>query len=207
MAARAREPEPEYSFNGPLDLVPQDTPTYAYRVIEWWRSCWKRRESAIESLMEVQRKIDEAQPWKVWPENDPVGERDRFYREVLGVPLADVENEVIRLRNNGRPNKKNYDNVIVKSPREQGNSREYLLARLRRDSAKDHDGNYDAFKRGLLDAIERGELSVRQAALQAGYVKPTLTIPRNPLQAAATIRRHFTPEQIDELIAALEGEA
>ena len=73
-----------------------------------------------------------------------------------------------------------------------GNQREYILARLERDGQTD-----------LLARIERGDLSAHRAAIEAGYVKPTMTVPADPVAMARALRRRLTPAQITELMAAL----
>jgi hypothetical protein len=58
------------------------------------------------------------------------------------------------------------------------------------------------------ERLEAGEFaSVRQAALEAGIVKPTFTCPIDPERAARLIRKHFEPSAVDSLIDALQGKA
>lgn len=79
---------------------------------------------------------------------------------------------------------------------ERGNSRDYQLRRLNRD------------RPDILRRLDAGEYrSVRQAAIAAGIVKPEkrISIAIDPESAARAIRRHFSDEQIDALIEALEA--
>ena len=64
-----------------------------------------------------------------------------------------------------------------------GNTRDYAIARLERDGQTD-----------LLGRVERGELSPHRAAIAAGYVKPTMTVPLDPVAMARAIRLRFDGE-------------
>lgn len=55
----------------------------------------------------------------------------------------------------------------------------------------------------LYEEVKAGRLSPHGAAVKAGIRDRTISIAVEPLKAARTIRRNFTPDQIDELIAAL----
>ena len=66
------------------------------------------------------------------------------------------------------------------------------MARLERDG-----------KTELLLAVERGEMSANQAAIEAGYRKHKVTVEAGTHGFARYIRKHFTRDQIDDLIAAL----
>lgn len=76
-----------------------------------------------------------------------------------------------------------------------GSRADYLTARIARD------------RPDILERMKAGEYrSVRQAALEAGIVKPYLQIPYDPERAARAIRRHFTPDQIAALVDLLTEE-
>lgn len=76
-----------------------------------------------------------------------------------------------------------------------GTRADYLTARIARD------------RPDILERMKAGEYrSVRQAALEAGIVKPYLQIPYDPERAARAIRRHFTPDQIAALVDLLTEE-
>lgn len=75
-----------------------------------------------------------------------------------------------------------------------GTSADYLTARIKRDHPE------------IAERMKAGEFSsVRQAALEAGIVKPTFTCPIDPERAARLIRKHFEPSAVDSLIDALQG--
>lgn len=82
---------------------------------------------------------------------------------------------------------------------EQGNSAGYLTRRIARHHPE------------ILERMRAGEFtSVRQAALEAGIVKPTFTCPLDPGRAARLIAKHFSGEQLTqliELLVAMEVEA
>lgn len=55
----------------------------------------------------------------------------------------------------------------------------------------------------LYEEVKAGRLSPHAAAVKAGIRDRTISLAVNPLKAARTIRRNFTPDQIEDLIAAL----
>ncbi len=92
----------------------------------------------------------------------------------------------------GRPQEIDKGNNVTFTPTKRGNDPAYLTGRIARD------------RPDVLEGMKAGKYpSVRAAARDAGIVTPTLTIPRDPVGAARVIRRHFTPEQLAALIAAL----
>ncbi len=68
------------------------------------------------------------------------------------------------------------------------NGADYLKARIKRDAPHIYE---------RLDSYP----NVRAAALDAGIVKPTITIPIDPAAAVRRICKHFTHEQFIEMIA------
>jgi hypothetical protein len=68
----------------------------------------------------------------------------------------------------------------------------YLEARLERDRPE------------LKAAVDAGTVTVRQAAIQAGIVKPRVSVPREPGSAARALSRHFQGEQLRQLIESLQ---
>lgn len=82
------------------------------------------------------------------------------------------------------------DNINLKL---NGTDPNYLAARIARDRPDIH----EKMKAGAYR-------SVRQAALEAGIVKPTFTCPADPDAAARTIKRHFDTEQRLRLIELLQ---
>ena len=70
---------------------------------------------------------------------------------------------------------------------------DYLTARL----ARDHPG--------ILERMKAGEFkSVRAAALEAGIVKRRISVPLDPTGAAGVIWRHFSREEVEELVRQLQ---
>jgi Arc/MetJ-type ribon-helix-helix transcriptional regulator len=91
-----------------------------------------------------------------------------------------------------KPKAKNQVDVInLKTPG--GTHADYLTARI----ARDHPD--------ILVRMKAGEFkSVRAAALEAGIVKPTITVSKEPEAAARVLRKHFRGAALRELIAHLE---
>jgi len=84
-----------------------------------------------------------------------------------------------KLGKNGRPKKgeENSDSVRVSGF---GNSSAYVISRLQRDNQPD-----------LAEKVIAGELSANAAAIEAGFRKPTLTVPADPDAAVAALIRKF----------------
>ena len=84
------------------------------------------------------------------------------------------------------------DNVTF-APNPRGNSSSHTLKRLKRDNPE------------LAEQVVRGELSANAAAIQAGFRRPTLSIPNDPDRAAESIlnHKHFGPEFAQALKEAL----
>jgi hypothetical protein len=76
-----------------------------------------------------------------------------------------------------------------------GTSRAAALRKLRRDA------------RELHDQVIAGELSPHAAMVQAGFRRPTLTIPLDPTGAAGAIRRNCDQDFISQLIELLSEAA
>lgn len=71
-------------------------------------------------------------------------------------------------------------------------SADYLTARIARD------------RPDILGRMQAGEFrSVKAAAREAGLLPPQVTLPVVPRRAARLIRKHFSAQEVDELIALL----
>jgi hypothetical protein len=57
----------------------------------------------------------------------------------------------------------------------------------------------------LHERVKSGELSVHAAAVQAGIVKPTLTVPRDVPGLVAALCRFFTDDELDEVVDKLSS--
>ena len=106
--------------------------------------------------------------------------------------------------NNEKHEKSNNDNIIIRQDvdmfteppeppkrerKSQGTSKSYTLSRLKKDKPE------------LFDRVKAGELSANAAAQQAGYRKPTRSIPiDSPESAIKALTRVFT---VDELVRAI----
>lgn len=81
---------------------------------------------------------------------------------------------------------------ITKSSTETKDDAEYALSRLRRDRPE------------LAELVIAGEMTANQAAIQAGFRRKKVSIYADPQGIARWARKHFTAEQIAELVEALQ---
>ena len=110
---------------------------------------------------------------------------------------------------NGRPTKGNSDNVKVSTSTsgKGGNSKTYLISRLKRDAADPAcPGRTQA--RHWLKRLEAGDVSTRQASLAMGYVKPVASIPVDTAaHAIGGLLKVFTLAELATEIDRRQGEA
>jgi hypothetical protein len=75
-----------------------------------------------------------------------------------------------------------------------GTSKDAALRRLRKDRPDLH------------AEVLAQRLSAHAAMVEAGFRKRTLTVPIDPARIASTLRRHLSPEQLAQLVAALSSD-
>jgi len=136
-----------------------------------------------------------------WPTGVGLTEsrRGRLFALAEGYPeckdmLADVRQRIVQLLPLDEPGgdrksaqRDQSDNVTLK----RGNSESYLRRRLARD------------RPDLYERVNAGELSAHAAAIEAGFRKPTVTVPVDSAEAAVrALARRFT---VADLRAALEA--
>lgn len=80
---------------------------------------------------------------------------------------------------------------VAQDDRPTGTSRAAGLRRLRKDRPDLH------------ERVIANDISVNAAMVEAGFRKQTITVPIDTEAAAAAILRHFTPEQVADLVARL----
>ena len=86
--------------------------------------------------------------------------------------------------------------IIKVSSLSPGTSAEYLAARIARDHPEIH------------ERMKAGEFkSVRRAALEAGILKPTVSLPLDPQRAARILVKHLPPADVKALIIELSRAA
>ena len=88
----------------------------------------------------------------------------------------------------GKARDKSYYNIIANR---QGTDATYTARRLKRDNPE------------ILQRVIDGELSLNQAAIEAGFREKTISIPFDPHKAGLAIKRKYTAQQIDTLMAAM----
>lgn len=95
-----------------------------------------------------------------------------------------------RLHENGEIGRgRSFDNI---KPNDGGTSESYRRRRLRRDNPE------------LLERVDSGELTVNQAAVEAGFGRRYQSVRLDdPDRAARTLRQHMDPEALGQLVALL----
>jgi hypothetical protein len=81
------------------------------------------------------------------------------------------------------------DNRVMSTGR-QGNSRDYVIARLERDDPE------------LAQRVKRGEITPTAASRQKGWKKPQITVSKPPAIARA-LRKHLSPDDLAALVRLL----
>ena len=183
---------------GPRQLKDKESFEYAVQTLVYIKTIWKSKVDGERRWLDALKQAEEV---KIWEKLGFVSE-DAMLLDEIGYtkeqsikqfeewreqgPLADHGNQGGD-RNSGN----RVDNV--KSV-QGGNERTYLARRLLRD------------RPDLFERLEAGEFSsVRQAALEAGIVKPTFTCPIDPERAANLILKHFELKNVKTLIQLLNS--
>ena len=163
----------------------------------------KVEEQGIDKLIKVLRDLLKHEPWNSIPKERPCKRADVYYEGVTGKPWRvlvalvreydeSLATEIQAHVNSGkfRPTKdeSGVNNINTSEP-PKGTSEAYTLNRLRRDAPE------------LFEQVKQGELSPNAAAIQAGFRKPTRTIPIDtPDAAVRALLRVFTADQIVDAI-------
>lgn len=85
------------------------------------------------------------------------------------------------------------DNNVNTEQRPVGNSADQALRKLRADAPSLH------------GRVLAGELSPHAAMVEAGFRRKSITVPLDPERAAATLARHFDPDELTDLIVELQS--
>lgn len=159
--------------------------------------------------------VDDCWRSRVVKRTGEVVEFDRFDRFVVTAPLEGLGTTLETFRNLIKHDVEAldlYDRAVKESERQgertdlhdiirevqqatldYGTSEQYALRKLRDDAPTLH------------ASVIKGELSPHAAMVQAGFRKPTATVPtHDPEAAARRLARHFAGDRLDALIAALE---
>lgn len=188
---------------GPRDLKEKGSPQWCWQTVERLKLLWSQMNDDERQVAAVLQEIEQYRAWEKVPPERPYGSLSALLEAEIGKPEAEVRNHVEEIRvlrkreigvPNGKPGPGRGKKTNVNNTRftvGSGNA-EYLTARL----ARDHPA--------ILDRMKAGEFkSVRQAALQAGIIKPRISIALDPHKAAETILRHFSPAEVHLIIKEL----
>jgi len=177
----------------PRTLLPEGSPEWCYRTVKRLR--WALEQVCV-SEGEYDQVLDELKAHRAWeviptPEA-PYGSLEVLLQKELGLGQEQAKQLKVAQQAEAKrelnPNGVKADDtcssdIIRGQPTKFGTSADYLTARIGRD------------RPDILQRMKDGEFSsVRKAALEAGIVQPTITIPLDPSRAARSLRRHFKGE-------------
>jgi len=160
----------------------------------------KVEEYGIEKLIAVLRDLLKYEPWDSVPKDRPCKRADVYYEGVTGKPwrvlvaLVREYDESLATEIQAHVNSGGKDNqytVPVDNVNRQpdGNSEAYTLNRLRRAAPE------------LFEKVKQGGISANAAAIQAGFRRPTKTIPiETPASAVRALLRVFSAEELIDAI-------
>jgi hypothetical protein len=186
-----------------------------YRVISSARLAVRDGVGGLHGVPALLKRILKEEMWRefVVAETGQVQRYDRFIDFVTTPPLEGMgtdlrtvtklcedDPEALDLLNKatikGQGDRTELHNNIMKLDRTpQGTSRAYSLRKLAADAPMLH------------TRVLAGELSPHAAMVEAGFRDRAISVPVDAEKAARAIRRHFTPDQIAELINLLSEEA
>lgn len=190
----------ERSQVGPRDQKRVGSPEWCWQTIDLLKIRWEKMSDDEREFERTLEELKQARAWERVPPDEPYGSLERLIESEIGKPAEQISakiREVGELRRQGRPTTEERENKgnNITFIRRRGTSPEYLTARIARD------------RPDILERMKSGEFrSVRAAALAAGLVAMRISIPLDAQKAAAAIKRHFSPEQVAEILRLLEGE-
>lgn len=143
---------------------------------------WERRQVPGHGIVELAnlRELITSKPRKGW--GDDPAKIEAVIRE--DVEVLAMWREAMKGEEGG--DKSTHSNVMG-AQSNQGNTRAYTVSRLKREAP------------ALFERVKAGELSANAAAIEAGFRVKTFTVPLDVDRAAATLRRHFTAQELDAL--------
>jgi uncharacterized tellurite resistance protein B-like protein len=128
----------------------------------------------------------------------PVGMRQAVQAEHHATTAKDLEGTFAQAGDNQHTLKEGGPDIVRTNGSEGGNSAAYLAARLKKAGRDD-----------LLEQIGPGKpyRSVRSAAIEAGIIKPvpTIRLVDDTSKVAAALKRHLSPDQLVDLVDALQN--
>lgn len=176
---------------GPLALKNPGSVEYAWQLTDKIKRLYETKELTIQQWEQA---LEDAERYRIYervPEEHPYGDLNALLKAEIGRTDEEVRRQILTHQEagkmGGRGNKA-LDNVKSFS----GNNAEYLESRLERDDPD----RYKQLKSGKYK-------SVRAAALDAGIVRPRMSIPSDVEGAARALARKFTIEELHRLVELL----
>lgn len=132
-------------------------------------------------------------PFARWAELESTyGYVTRNAPELLPKPFTEANDARLNAHGGDRRSSQFQGDVITLKRGSTG--RDYVIARLKRDDRPD-----------LAERVLSGDLSANAAAIEAGFGKRKVSVPvAQPTSAAASLRKHMTPEHLAELVRLLQ---
>lgn len=164
-----------------------DVPALLKRVLE--TGAWREFETPTHEVV----RYDRFAAFVTTSPTRGLGASVDLIRRIVGDDLAALSLLDTALQNPVGTNQ-HVDNVNTLDERPSGNASESALRRLRKDRPDLH------------SRVLAGELSPHAAMVEAGFRRPTMTVPLDDMQSlASTLVRRLTPTQRAELATALKA--
>lgn len=201
---------PKQAFIGPRITKPEGSVDWCWQTLDYLKYLWRARNENIQTFKErIEREIkglEEHDAGAKIPPDHPYGDLDALLKSELGVTREELS-QTLRLElltqaraQEAKPNPANGYHPTSDNCKtlEHGNSADYLTARIARD------------RPDILEEMKQGKYrSVRQAAIDAGIVKPQTrySLPDEPKQAgrylAQRVDKDWMMDMFDEYMKAI----
>jgi len=184
---------------GPLALKQVGTVEHAYQMLEVLKMMFQSKETSVRRWQETLDMVEEHRVYDLVPPEQPYGSIDTLLAAEIGAGKAESVQVVkgyadaakaLAEHGGDRKTLQHQGNNITLMLR--GTSADYLTARIARD------------RPDILERMKTGEFSsVRQAGIEAGFIKKTVQLHTTPEAFARAAEKHLTRDQIEHLIGAL----
>lgn len=181
------------------------SPEWCWQTLAQLKIRFSQKADSAAMFEQTLRELEEARAWEVIPRERPFGSEEAMLRTELGVATpadararkreqtmadqAELDGKTIHAGDGplSRAERDNLHIMQVTTDGGHGTRADYLARRIARDFPEIH------------EAVKAGEYrSIHAAAVAAGIVKPTITLPLDPQRAVRLLAKHFTLESLVE---------